>query len=216
MVDVSLGRDHAHFGLVREGTPLARVELAVPGIHNARNAAAALTTAGELGVPPGVAARALAHYAGVARRFEWRGQRAGVAFVDDYGHLPNEVRAALAAARAGGWQRVVAVFQPHRYSRTSRLWESFADAFVDADVVVLTDVYPAGEAPIPGVTGRLIADAVKAAHPEAAVTYVPERRDLAERVGALLRPGDLCCSLGAGDVTTLAGELLVLRAEDAG
>jgi UDP-N-acetylmuramate--alanine ligase len=114
----------------------------------------------------------------------------------------------LAAAREGGWDRVVAVFQPHRYSRTEALWSSFADAFTDADVVVVTEIYPAGEAPRPGVTGRLVADAVRDAHPGARVEWVPARSDLAEFLRRELRPGDLCLTLGAGDLTTLPDELL--------
>jgi UDP-N-acetylmuramate--alanine ligase len=205
---VTLGRDRARFSLERHGTDLGIIDLEVPGIHNARNASAAVTMALELGATFDAAATALRRYRGVARRFEWRGARDGVTFVDDYGHLPSEVSAALAAARAGGWGRVVAVFQPHRYTRTARLWQHFADAFVDADLVVLSDVYPAGEPPIPGVSGQLISDAVRSAHPAAEVVYVAQRADLADAVGALLRPGDLCCTLGAGDVTALAGELL--------
>jgi len=208
MVDVTLARDHGRFCLQRDGADVGVIDLSVPGIHNARNAAGAVTIALELGAPFEAAARALRHYRGVARRFEWRGERDGVTFVDDYGHLPSEVGAALAAARTGGWGRVVAVFQPHRYTRTARLWQHFADAFVDADLLVLTDVYAAGETPIPGVSGQLIADAVRQAHPGAEVIYVAGREGLAAAVGALLRPGDLCCTLGAGDVTALAGELL--------
>jgi UDP-N-acetylmuramate--alanine ligase len=100
------------------------------------------------------------------------------------------------------------VFQPHRYTRTAAVWSQFADAFGDADVVVVTDVYAAGEQPLPGVTGKLVADAVVDAHPEANVQYIPDRESLAAEVAGLLRPGDLCITLGAGDLTTLADDLL--------
>ncbi len=164
------------------------------------------------GAPFAAAERALARFAGVARRFEFRGECAGVTFVDDYAHLPTEVRATLAAARDGGWSRVVAVFQPHRYTRTAELWARFGEAFGDADLVVVTDVYGAGEPPAPGVSGRLVADAVRRARPGLPVHYVPGRGDLAAAVAELLLPGDLCCTLGAGDLTSLADELTAVLA----
>src|SRR5439155_1443119 len=119
----------------------------------------------------------------------FRGERGGVTFVDDYAHLPTEVRAALTTARDGSWRRVVCVFQPHRYSRTQALWADFAHAFVDADVLVVTELYPAGEAPRPGVSGRLVADAVRAAHPEAAVEWRADRAELVDFLRQELRPG---------------------------
>ena len=129
-------------------------------------------------------------------------------FVDDYAHLPTEVRAALATARSGGWSRVVAVFQPHRFSRTAALATAFGTAFSDADVLVVTDVYSAGERAVPGVSGRLVADAVRAQDPRLPVTYVAGWEELRLTVGAELRPGDLCLTLGAGDLTTLPDDLL--------
>ena len=207
LVDLTSERDGARFTLERDGVPLGAVHLPVPGAHNARNAAGAAALAMELGAPFEACARALGRYAGVARRFEHRGHTAGVAFVDDYAHLPTEVAAALAAARDGGWRRVVAVFQPHRYSRTASLWQDFADAFVDADLLVLTDVYAAGETPRPGVSGKLVVDAVLDHHPWASVAYLPHRADLVAYLTRTLRPGDLCLTLGAGDLTTLPDEV---------
>jgi len=207
IVDLETGRAGVRFGLVHDGTALGRVSTPVPGAHNAQNAALALVAAMAAGASFEDGARALARFAGVARRFESRGEAGGVTFVDDYAHLPTEVAATLAAARAGGWGRVVAVFQPHRYTRTAALGTAFADAFVEADVVVVTDVYAAGEPPIPGVSGRTVADAVLLAHPDAEVAYVAGRPELRAHLGALLRPGDLCLTLGAGDITGLADEL---------
>ena len=161
-----------------------------------------------VGVPFESLTRALARFAGVARRFEFRGTMDGVTFVDDYAHLPTEVRAALAAARNGGWPRVVAVFQPHRYSRTAELWAEFGRSFADADEVVVTDVYGAGEAPVPGVSGppggrrRPTASS----RPRRCTTGRTVRP--AATVRAILRPGDLCLTLGAGDLTSLPDELL--------
>jgi UDP-N-acetylmuramate--alanine ligase len=208
MAELTTGRAGAGFDVIAGGSNLGRVDLAVPGEYNARNACAALAMAVSVGVDFDTARQALARYAGVARRFEFRGQRRGVTFVDDYGHLPSEVRAVLTAARAGHWERIVAVFQPHRYSRTAMLWADFADAFVDADVLVITDIYAAGELPRPGVNGQLIADAVRGAHPERDVRYFPTHDALVEELNRTLRRGDLCLTLGAGDLTLLPDELL--------
>jgi UDP-N-acetylmuramate--alanine ligase len=209
MVDLDPARSSIAFGLVGPaGVELGRVAVPVPGLHNARNAAVATVAALGAGVPFAAAARALARFAGVARRFEFRGVVNGVTFVDDYAHLPTEVRAALAAARNGDWRRVVAVLQPHRYSRTADLWAEFGPAFGDADVAVVTDVYGAGEPPVPGVSGQLVADAVRRSFPEMPVVYAGSRAALRRAVGELLEPGDLCCTLGAGDLTTLPDELM--------
>lgn len=208
MTDLALHRSSASFTLTGPEGVLGKLTLGVPGLHNARNAALAVVTALQVGVSFEAAAAALARFAGVTRRFEFRGERNGVTFVDDYAHLPFAVEAALATARSGGWSRIVAVFQPHRYTRTAELAEQFGSAFSEADILVLTDVYGAGEAPIPGVSGRLIADAVRAQDQRLPVVYAPSWEELYQAVGSLLRPGDLCLTLGAGDLTTLPDELL--------
>ncbi|MFO1537062.1 MAG: UDP-N-acetylmuramate--L-alanine ligase [Actinomycetota bacterium] len=197
------GRHGSEVELTRDGAPLGTFSLPVPGVHNATNAVAAAAVATELGVGFADIARALAGFGGVARRFEFRGEHDGVTLIDDYAHLPSEVQAALRTARSGGWDRVIAVFQPHRYSRTDSLWRDFADAFTDADLVVLTDVYGAGETPRPGVTGRLLVRAVLDAHPAASVVYLPHRADVVSVVPRLARPGDVVLTLGAGDLTTV-------------
>ena len=209
IVDLELARSSISFRLVGPGeAELGRLAVPVPGLHNVQNAAVATVAALAAGIPFASAAGALARFAGVARRFEFRGTVNGVTFVDDYAHLPTEVRAALAAARNGAWDRVVAVFQPHRYSRTAELGAAFGPAFADADVVVVTDVYGAGEAPVPGVTGQLVADAVRRSFPGKPVIYTPSRIDLGRAVGEVLSAGDLCCTLGAGDLTSLPDELM--------
>jgi UDP-N-acetylmuramate--alanine ligase len=208
------GADHRITGVtstrdgVRFGYAGREVAVPVPGIHNARNAAAVLATCAELGVDIDAVVRSLGAYAGVGRRYEHRGEAAGVTFVDSYDHLPTEVAAVLAAARAGEWDRIVCVFQPHRYTRTAALWRAFADSFVDADVVAVTDVYAAGQAPIEGVSGKLIVDAVLDAHPRARLAWMPGREALRSWLRNELRVGDLCLTLGAGDLTTLPDELL--------
>lgn len=205
--DMMLGRDRATFVLRKRGGEKAMVELATTGAHNVSNAAAALALGNRLGISLKEGAKGIAAFEGVGRRFQARGTARDVTFVDDYAHLPSEVRAALAAAKAGKWRRIVAVFQPHRYSRTEQVGEAFGDSFDDADLLFLTDVYAAGEAPRPGVDGTLIKKAVGKRSQSPRMKYVAERSRLAEQVGSELRPGDLCLTLGAGDVTNLATEI---------
>lgn len=200
-------RSGSRFDLVHHGEVLGEIRIPVTGAHNARNACAAATMGMLLGVPFERCRDALGRFAGVARRFEYRGEAAGVTFIDDYAHLPSEVAAALDAARVGDWGRVVCVFQPHRFSRTETLWRDFADSFVDADLLVVTDVYPSGEYPRPGVSGKLIVQSVLDAHPYQRVAYLPRRSDVVGYLRRELRPGDLCISLGAGDITVLADEV---------
>jgi len=183
------------------GDLLGRVTVPLPGDHNALDALGALAMACELGVDGPDAAAALAGFGGVSRRFERRGEAGGVEFIDDYAHLPTEVACALRTASQGGWRRVVCVFQPHRYSRTSQLGPTFAHCFEAADEVVITDVYPAGEPAIPGVSGELVWRAVSEAHPDSNVAYVARLEAAADYLVDMLRPGDLCLTLGAGDLT---------------
>ena len=204
------GRSDISFELRRQGAYLGQFSLPVPGEHNALNAAAALTAAAALGVSMDAARRALARFTGVARRFAFRGEAHGITFVDDYAHLPAEVAVTLAAAKRGAFGRTVAVFQPHRYSRVAALHNDFADAFSDADVVVVTGIYAAGEPVLPGISGALVADAVRRAHPDLEVHYLPGHAELSAWLGAHLRPGDCCLTMSAGDLTTLPDELLGL------
>jgi UDP-N-acetylmuramate--alanine ligase len=206
VVDYEGGRIGSRFALERGDKPLGVVELPVPGRHNAVNAAAAAVMATELGVEFAAIRTALGAFGGVARRFQFRGELDGVTLVDDYAHIPGEIAAMIRAAREGGWRRVIAVFQPHRYTRTARLWRDFGDAFAGADAVVLTDVYAAGEEPQPGVSGRLVLRAVLDRHPALPVTYLPRRADVVEHVPRLARPGDVVLTLGAGDLTTVPDE----------
>jgi UDP-N-acetylmuramate--alanine ligase len=185
-----------------------QLPLRQPGMHNARNATAALAMAVALGADGQVVAEALASFGGVGRRFEERGSAAGVTLIDDYAHLPTEVTAALAAARSLGPDRLVAVFQPHRYSRTQQLWSTFANAFTEADVLIVTGIYSSGEKPRPGVTGELVADAVRQAHPDADIRYVESLDAVVGALEAELRAGDLCLTLGAGDLTTVPDRVL--------
>ena len=208
VVNALSSRSGARFELLGGGTAIGSCELPLPGMHNILNAAGALAAALEMGAAAEPMLEALGRFGGVARRFERRGESAGVAYIDDYAHLPSEVAAAVATAAGGGWKRIIAVFQPHRYTRTAALWQDFAHSFGVADHIVLTDIYAAGEVPQPGISAELIAQAVLDAHPEASVEYSPGRAELRAHLRGLLRPGDLCLTLGAGDLTTLPDELM--------
>lgn len=203
-------RGALRFRVEHAGTVLGVVDLPLRGQHNVLNACGALAMAVELGVPFADAVEALARFGGVARRFDIRGHHNGATLVDDYAHLPAEINAVLTAARTSGdgWSRVVAVFQPNRYNRMSVLSPEYRDAFVAADVVVLTEIYPSGTTPIPGVTGKLVVDAVLEAHPDARVVWLPKRDDLVDYLARSLRSGDVCISMGCGDVATLPDEVL--------
>ncbi len=182
------------------------LRLRVPGLHNARNAAAALAVTLEMGGRLEPALDALAAFAGVGRRFEQLGSVDGVTLVDDYAHHPTEIAATLEAARqAFPGRRLVAAFQPHLYSRTAAHGAAMGKALAASDVVVVTDVYAAREAPIPGVSGKVVADAAGAAGRE--VHWVPSRSELAAAVAALLKSGDVVLTLGAGDITAASREL---------
>jgi UDP-N-acetylmuramate--alanine ligase len=208
MTDLQLARSSVSFTVEGPEGTLGKLDMGVPGRHNALNGAVAAVAALVAGAPFAAAQAALARFAGVPRRFEFRGEAGGVTFVDDYAHLPTEVRAALATARTGGWSRVVAVFQPHRFSRTAALAAEFGTAFADADVLIVTDVYSAGEPPVPGVSGRLVADAVRSSDPRLSVLYAPAWERLRDAVAETLQAGDLCLTLGAGDLTSLPDVLL--------
>jgi UDP-N-acetylmuramate--alanine ligase len=187
-----------------------RLAVPVPGDQHLLNAAAAVAVATRLGIEAGVAAAALEGFGGVRRRWELRGRVDDAAFVDDYAHHPTEIAATLQAARADGAERVVAVFQPHRFSRTAAMWRSLGESLAGADVVVVTDVYAAGEQPVPGVTGKLIVDGLVEAAPGKRVVYLPRRSDVAPFLSREVRPGDLVLTLGAGDITMVGSETLEL------
>jgi UDP-N-acetylmuramate--alanine ligase len=180
--------------------------LAVPGRHNLQNALAAVAVGLELGVPLDRILQALASFSGAERRFQVMGTCRGVTVVDDYSHHPTEIAAALGAARDGRPSRLVAVFQPHRYTRTRDLLHAFGPALAAADVVVLTDIYPAGEAPIPGVTLEALAGVVSPAVEACAI--VPDLDDVPGAVAALARSGDLVMLLGAGSIGRLGPRVL--------
>ena len=213
VVDIQPQRSGNTFAVERRGEAIARVDLPLRGLHNVLNATGALALAVELGVAPEVAAESLGTFGGVARRFDVRGNVDGATLVDDYAHLPAEIEAVLASTResAADWSRVVAVFQPNRFNRMSEISDQYAMSFRDADVVVITDIYSSGTQPIPGVTGKLVVNAVLEALPQSRVVWMPKRDALVKFLASELRSGDLCLSMGCGDIATLPDEILMAR-----
>ena len=195
------------FEVWKRGALLGETRLEVPGIHNVSNAVAVVALASELGIAFPNIARALKSFRGARRRFEIKLQSPEITVVDDYGHHPTEIKATLSTARSTGRRRIVVMFQPHRYTRTHALRNEFGSAFRDADLVYVTDVYPASEKPIDGVSGETIVAALKRnAHPGA--FSFPRRPKLHQEVARIARPGDLLLSLGAGDIHEEASKLV--------
>lgn len=209
--DVRLSGAESAFTVRERGRELGEVRLRAPGLHNVQNALAAVAAGLHFGAPWERIAAGLAAYGGVERRFEHVGEAGGVKFVDDYAHHPTEVAATIRAAR-GAYpdRRIVAVFQPHLYSRTRDFAGEFARALALADLTFVTDIYAAREAPIPGVSGEILYEAVSRAGGEA--RYIPDRDRVVEVVADSLRPGDLCLTLGAGNLDEAARQMVSLLA----
>jgi UDP-N-acetylmuramate--alanine ligase len=195
------------FDVSYDGRAMGTIDLPVPGRHNVLNALAAIAVGVELEIPFAQIAHALAQFGGVGRRFEVRGEAAGVLVVDDYAHHPTEIRATLEAARQAGRERIVVVFQPHRFSRTRALADEFGQAFEGADQLLVTDIYPAGETPIPGVTAELIVGAARS-HGHRNVVYAGDLARAEALLREMVRPHDLVLTLGAGDITRLADRIV--------
>lgn len=205
--DVQLNPDGALFSVSYDGKCLGDVALQVTGMHNVRNALAAIASGLTLGVTVRAMLPGLQGFRGVERRFQRLGEARGIHVVDDYAHHPTEIRATLAAARSAFPEaRIIAAFQPHLFTRTRDFAREFGEALVIADVIFLTEIYPAREQPIAGVTSTLIRDAVKNAGGE--VAWLGERGALAEALAQRSRPGDVVLTLGAGDITKTGAELL--------
>ena len=208
--DVKLNGLSSEFRLKYHGEDLGVFALpAPPGIHNVRNAAAAAAVALALNVPPDLIRQGLAKFAGVGRRFEIRGKFSGVTLIDDYGHHPAEIRATLEAARGCGFKRLLVLFQPHRYTRTQHLWDDFCRSFNHADILVITDIYAAGESPIEGITGESLAAAISAAGHKS-VVYSSTLQGGIEFILREVRPGDAVLTIGAGSVGRVTDELAML------
>jgi UDP-N-acetylmuramate--alanine ligase len=210
IVDLAIHDGGTRFDLIGP-TTRAHVSLSRPGRHVARNAAGALALLGTMGWDIAAAARGLANFRGVGRRWEHRGTVSGVTLVDDYAHHPTEVAATVQVARDLARGRLWAVFQPHLYSRTARFHDEFGEALSGADEIVVTDVYGSREEPVPGVTGAMVAEAVERHGGRA--HYVPHRSELADFLVSRVSSGDLVLTMGAGDITLVPTELALLLAE---
>ena len=199
----------------RSGRSLGYLELSVPGLHNVSNALAAVAVGLEAGLSFNTIALALSEFRGAQRRFQLTGEAGGVRVVDDYGHHPSEIKVTLRAARRATPGQVIVCFQPHRYTRTHFLLDEFGQAFRDADHIFITDIYAASEKPIPGVSGRSVAESVRR-HTGQQAEFVPSLADLPERVAQVARPGDLVLTLGAGNIWTAGAHILERLAGAAG
>ncbi len=195
------------FNVKRNNHILGKVRLQLPGIHNIKNALAAVAVGLEMEIPFDQIAKALEAFTGVHRRFEIKAQIKKILIVDDYAHHPTEIKASLKAAKQGWNKRVVAVFQPHLFSRTRDFYQDFGQSFLDAELLIVTDIYPAREVPIPGVTGQLIADAARSfGHRQ--VVYIPEKESVVDYLETHIQDNDLIITMGAGDVWKIGEQLI--------
>ena len=197
--DIRMDKFNSTFTVLKEGEKLGVITLKAPGEHNVKNALAAVATGLELNIDFKLIKEGLEAFQGVYRRFQLK-YKNGVMIIDDYAHHPTEVQATLSAAK-NGWpdRRVVAVFQPHLYTRTQELYKEFGLSFFDAEVMVVTDVYPSREKPIEGVTGKLIAETAEQ-YGHRNVVYVEDKRQISTRLKEIVKPGDIIITMGAGDI----------------
>jgi UDP-N-acetylmuramate--alanine ligase len=205
---IRLAGNSTSFRAHYKGYRLGDISFSMPGAHNVLNALACIAVAMELDVPFEKIREGFAQFGGVGRRFQIKGEVGDIMVVDDYGHHPAEIRATLAAAKRG-WpeRRLVVAFQPHRYTRTKELFEDFVTAFYDADVLVITDIYAASEAPIEGVTSETLAEAVRR-HGQKDVTYIADRQEIPAHLKGIVKTGDIVLTLGAGNIWQI-GELFL-------
>ena len=197
--EIALHGFQSSFSVLYHDRPLGSIELKIPGIHNIYNSLAAIAVGLELNLPFSVIREALAQFRGVQRRFQLRAEKQGIIWVDDYGHHPTEIKTTLRTAKEVWQQRLVVVFQPHRYSRTRDLFKEFMVAFYDADVLIVTDIYAASESPIPDVSGMSFCEGLKE-YGCKDVTFIPHLDDVKQHLRGVLKHGDIVLTLGAGDV----------------
>jgi UDP-N-acetylmuramate--alanine ligase len=195
------------FDVIYKHQEMGRLTLQMPGLHNVYNALATVATAVELDIPFRVVQETLQDFSGIQRRFQIKGEKKRILVIDDYGHHPVEIMATLRAARTGWGRRIVAIFQPHRYTRTQALFNDFLTAFYDADVLILTDIYPAGEERIEGVEAEALFEGIREyGHKD--VTYFENKKEIVDHLLRIIVPGDLVITLGAGDIWQVADELI--------
>jgi len=195
------------FDVIHHHQEIGRLKIRMPGLHNVYNSLATLATAFELDIPFKTVQETLRDFSGIQRRFQIKGEKKGILIVDDYAHHPVEIMATLKAARSGWERRIVAVFQPHRYTRTQALFHEFLTAFNDANVLILTDIYPAGEDRIEGVEAKALFEGIREyGHKD--VTYVPDKKEIVDHLLRIITRGDLVITLGAGDIWQVSDELV--------
>jgi UDP-N-acetylmuramate--alanine ligase len=208
-INLTCRNEHTEFTVIYRDREQGRIKIQLPGVHNVKNSLAALAVGFELEVPFETIKKALEEFTGVHRRFEIKAELNGVLIVDDYAHHPTEIEASLKAARDGWGRRIVAVFQPHLYSRTRDFHTDFGRAFFDADILVVTDIYPAREDPIPGITGELVAESARSfGHRQ--VVYIPSKEEVPEYLKSIVREGDLVITMGAGDIWQVGESLMTM------
>jgi UDP-N-acetylmuramate--alanine ligase len=195
------------FEVLYQRDEVGRLRLNMPGLHNVYNALATVATAFELNIPFQTVQEALRDFSGIQRRFQIKGEKEDILVVDDYGHHPVEIMATLRAARTGWKRRIIVVFQPHRYTRTQHLFHDFLTAFYDADVLILTDIYPAGEDRIEGVEAKALFEGIRD-YGHKNVTYFADKKEIVDTLLRILVPGDMVITLGAGDIWQVADELV--------
>ncbi len=206
-VDIRHKDNTSTFTVVRDGADLGQVTIQVPGNHNVQNSLAAIAVGLQLGVPFDKVQAGIEKFSGVYRRWEKKGEVKGITLYDDYAHHPTECRATLAGVKAGWRRRVVCVFQPHLYTRTRDFYEEFGKSFLLSDVLIVTDVYPAREEAIQGITGELIVNAAKRfGHKDA--RYIPDKKQVADHLLSIIKSGDIVITMGAGDIWKFGEEFL--------
>lgn len=203
----------SQFKVYTQGKCLGSFQLNIPGQHNIENALAALALSQHLQIDLSVVKKALASFKGVKRRWQLLGKSRGITVIDDYAHHPTEIKATVKAAVNGSFKRIICIFQPHRFSRTKLLAEEYKDSFSAVDILVLTDIYSAGEQPLPGVSGKLLVDKILQNQKRPRVVYIPEKLEVKEFLLEQVKPGDLVLTIGAGDIWMVGSEILNLLAE---
>jgi UDP-N-acetylmuramate--alanine ligase len=209
VADIEMMSGRSKFRVLYKGMDMGKFELSLPGIHNISNALSGIGVAVELDINIDEVKKALRDFSGVERRFQIVGKidSQDILVVDDYGHHPTEIKATLSAAKAGWGRRTVVLFQPHRYTRTRDLMNEFATAFGNADLLVVTDIYPAGEKPVEGVSAEKLFNTI-IEHGHKNVLFVPDKKTIPEKVKELMRPGDMVITLGAGDIWKVGREII--------
>lgn len=206
---IKLDAFKSEFAVTYKANKLGKLKLQVPGIHSIYNALAAIEAALDIGIDFSAIKEALQHFKGADRRMQKKGDIKDILIIDDYGHHPTEIQATLSALKKGWHRRIIVVFQPHRYTRTKFLLPDFGRSFYDADSVIVSEIYPAGEVPIEGIKGRLIADEIKAfGHKN--VIFIENIKEIAPFLLDIVKPGDIVLTLGAGDVWKVAEHFLKL------